>query len=144
MLIKNNLKFTMAKNNAKKEGISSGEKVGIGVALTAAAVAAAGTYFLYGSSNAAKNRKTVKGWMLKAKGEALEAMEKAGNMTAEEYQTLIDGIAAGYSQVKGASKADIVDFKKEMMQHWQKIAKGVGGAKKTAKKATKKVAKKTA
>lgn len=128
----------MAKNNSKNDGLSGGEKVGIGVALTAAAVAAAGSYFLYASPNAAKNRKKVKGWTLKAKGEVLEALEKAGKMTAEEYQTLLDGVVAGYSQMKSASKADVNDFKKEMMANWQKIAKQAMGAKKTVKKTAKK------
>lgn len=134
----------MAKKTVNKTSLSGGEKVGIGVALTTAAVAAAGAYFLYGSPNAAKNRKKVKGWMLKAKGEALEAMEKAGKMTADEYQTLINGIAAGYSQVKGTSKNEISEFKKEMMDYWQKIAKGTSSAKKSAKKSVKKAAKKVA
>lgn len=109
----------MAKNTSKK-GLSDGEKVGIGVALTTAAIAAAGSYFLYASPNAAKNRKKVKSWTLKAKGEVLEAMEKAGKMSMEEYQTLLDGVVAGYAQMKSASKADLSEFKKEMMDNWNK------------------------
>lgn len=118
--------------------------MGIGVALTTAAVAAAGTYFLYGSPNAAKNRKKVKGWMLKAKGEVLEALEQAGKMTQEEYQNVVDGIATGYSHLQNASRADIAEFKKEMMDHWHKIAKSTKPAKKAAKKTAKKTAKKVA
>jgi len=132
----------MAKKNSKKEGLSGGEKVGIGVALTAAAMAAAGSYFLYASPNAAKNRKKVKSWTLKAKGEVLEAMEKAGKMTAEEYQSIVDGVVAGYAQMKSASKADLKDFKDEMMQNWQKLAKQAGVTKKAAKKSAKKAVKK--
>ncbi|OGG41739.1 hypothetical protein A2837_00790 [Candidatus Kaiserbacteria bacterium RIFCSPHIGHO2_01_FULL_46_22] len=130
----------MAKS--KKSGISGGEKVGIGVALTTAAVAAAGAYFLYGSPNAAKNRKKVKSWTLKAKGEVLEVLEKAGKMSAEEYQQAVEAISAGYSKVQSVSKADIADFKKEMMANWQKIAKQAAPAKKAAKKAVKKAVKK--
>lgn len=134
----------MAKKVTKKSGMSGGEKVGIGVALSAAAVAAAGAYFLYGSPSAAKNRKKVKAWTLKAKGEVLEAMEKASKMTAEEYQDLVSGIAAGYSKMQSVSKSDVNEFKKEMMANWQKVAKGAMGAKKTVKKAVKKNAKKAA
>jgi hypothetical protein len=134
----------MAKKNSKKAGLSGGEKVGIGVALTTAAVAAAGAYFLYGSSNAKSNRKTVKGWALKAKGEVLEVMEKAGNMTAEEYQAALEKVAAGYSKLQSASKPEIAAFKKEMLSYWKQIAKGTGGAKKAAKKSAKKAVKKVA
>lgn len=134
----------MATKKSSKTGLTGGEKVGIGAALTTAAMAAAGAYFLYGSPNAAKNRKKVKSWTLKAKGEVLEAMEKASKMTAEEYQVLVDGIAAGYAQMKSASKADISEFKKEMMANWQKIAKQAAGAKKSAAKSAKKTVKKAA
>lgn len=131
----------MAKTKKKNGNLSGGEKVGIGVALTTAAVAAAGAYFLYGSPNAAKNRKKVKSWALKAKGEVLEVLEKAGNMTAEEYQAVVEKIIAGYSQLNTISKTELADFKKEMMGHWQQISKEVSGAKKTTKKSAKKTAK---
>lgn len=133
----------MATKKSKNNGLSGGEKVGIGVALTTAAVAAAGAYFLYGSPNAKSNRKTVKGWALKAKGEVLEVLEKAGNMTADEYQASVEKIAAGYSKLQTVSKGEIDAFRKEMMSYWKQIASS--GAKKTAKKvvkSAKKVAKK--
>ncbi|MEX0913226.1 MAG: hypothetical protein WDZ56_01705 [Candidatus Paceibacterota bacterium] len=132
----------MAKKSKKSSSLSDGEKVGIGVALTTAAVAAAGAYFLYGSPNASKNRKTVKSWALKAKGEVLEVLEKAGNLTAEEYQATVEKVLAGYSQLNTISKTELADFRKEMLENWQKIAKGTKGAKKTTKKSAKKTAKK--
>jgi flagellar basal body-associated protein FliL len=64
---------TMAQKKVMKK-MSTNTKVGIGLGLTAAAVTAAGAYFLYGSKQAPQNRKKVKGWVLKAKGEVLEAL----------------------------------------------------------------------
>lgn len=139
---------------AKKKNLSSAQKVEIAVGITAAAVAAAGTYFLYGSKNAAKNRQKVKSWMLKAKAEVLDTLEEAQHMTKDEYDQLIEQVSAAYQSAKhNASKADIVAFKKEMKEHWEHIEKaGKKMAKKTAttvkkratKKAPKKAAKKTA
>lgn len=145
-----------AKKQAKKatkKDLSAQQKVGIGVGLTTAAVAAAGAYFLYGSKNASKNRRTVKSWMFKAKAEVLEALEKAQEMTEEEFNDLVETVSKTYGQLKDASKADIAEFKKEMKENWPKIAKegkqavkkvkkAVAKPKKTAKKATK-TAKKT-
>jgi len=132
----------------KKSSLSTGAKVGIGVGMTAAAVAAASSYFLYGSDNAAKNRKKVRSWSLKAKAEVLEALEKAGEMSKEEYEDVISTVAKTYSSVKDASKGDISAFEKEMKKYWSKIEntgkKAVKKATKTAKKTTKKVAKKVA
>ncbi len=143
----------MAKKNSKKSTLGTKEKVGIGVGLTAAAVAAAGAYFLAGSKNAKQNRRKVKSWMLKAKAEVLEALETAEEMTEREFNDLIEGISKTYGKVKDASQADIREFKKEMKEHWPMIVKEgkqikdkmtgkASAAKKTVKKATKKAVKK--
>ncbi len=117
------------------------QKVGVGVGLTAAAVAAAGAYFLYGSKNAAKNRKAVKSWALKAKAEVLEKLENAKEMTQEEFQEMVTNVAGAYSAVKSASKAEVKAFKDEMMESWKAIEKTAKPKKKApAKKAAAKKA----
>lgn len=128
----------------KKEEVSSVEKISLGVGLTTAAVAAAGAYFLYGSKNAAKNRKTVKSWMLKAKAEVLEKLEDAKEMSQEEYEALIGTVAGTYSELKNASRVDIKAFKDEMTDHWKAIEKHGKKRKQAVKKVAKKVAKKAA
>jgi len=120
----------------KKKAMSGGEKAAVGVGLTAAAVAAAGAYLLYGSKDAAKNRKKVKGWMLKARGEVLEALERAEHITEREYNSLIESVAGVYSSLQNASKGEIADFKKEMKGQWKKLQKS-GAVKKVAKRAMK-------
>jgi len=107
----------MAQKNSKNE-LSTAQKVGIGFCLTAAAVTAAGAFFLYGSKEAAKNRKKVKGWMLKAKGEVLEKLEKAEAITEDEYKALVDTASKAYGTVKNATAGEVKDFQKEMQQHW--------------------------
>lgn len=124
------------KTSKKAEGISDSTKVGIGAGLAAAALAAAaGTYFLYGSKNADKNRKTVKSWMLKAKAEVLEGIEKAQNMTQKDYDALVKAVSGAYAGIEGISKTDLASFTKDMKAQWDGMAK-------TATKATKKPAKK--
>lgn len=135
------------KNNKKNSSLTDAQKVGIGIGLTTAAVAAAGAYFLYGSPNANKNRKKVKGWMLKAKGEVLEALEKAEHMTEKEFDALIASVSKAYGKLSHVSKSDVMAFKKEMASHWKQLSKQLDSkkkAKKTAKKPAKKTSKKTA
>lgn len=136
----------MAKKT-NNDGLSDGQKIGIGVGITAAVAAAAGSYFLYGSKSAAKNRKTVKSWALKAKSEVLERIEQAKEMTQDEYNQVIGAVTAAYAGAQNVSKTELAAFTKEMKEHWKTIEKDAGGkkkaAKKTAKKATKAV-KKTA
>jgi hypothetical protein len=133
----------MAKKKTSKE-LSSSEKISLGVGLTAAAVAAAGTYFLYGSKNASKNRKAVKSWTLKAKAEVLERLEDAKEMSQEEYLELINNVAGAYAGLKTASQADIKSFKSEMKDHWHQIEKAAKTKATTAKKSAKKAVNKTA
>lgn len=132
----------MAKSKKKTE-LTPTQKIEIGVGLTAAAVAAAGAYFLYGSKDAEKNRKAVKSWALKAKADVLEKLEDAKKMTRDEYEEVVGTALAAYSTAKGATKKDLREFKDEMMSHWESLERTVGKQGDKAKKATKKAAKTT-
>lgn len=107
----------------KKSDISNAQKLGIGVGLTTAAVAAVGAYFLYGSKDASKNRKQVKSWALKAKGEVLSVLEKAEKITEGEFKQLVDGVVASYAKVEKVSKKELDEFKKEMGENWNGLVK---------------------
>ena len=126
----------------KDRGFSDMQKVGIGVGLTATALAAVGGYFFYGSKDAAKNRRMAKSWMLKAKAEVLEGLEGAKHMTKEEYEELVAKVVKGYKTAKKASPAELIDFAKDMHAHWKEIEKaGVKRAGKTMQKVKKAVSK---
>lgn len=122
----------------KKEGHAV--QAGIGLALAAAA--AAGAYFLYGSKDAKKNRKIVKGWALKAKGEVIEKIEQVkGELTEENYNKIVDGVVAKYSKLKTTTEDEVADLVKDMKGHWKNIKKHTVGAKTVAKKVVKKATK---
>ena len=140
------------KKTVKKNGMSDAQKLGIGVGLTTAAVAAAGAYFLYGADDAKKTRKKVKSGILRAKAEVLETLENAQEITEAEFRDLVDGVVKTYSKVQSLSKNDLREFKTDMLENWEDLVKGGAAkvmtveqiAKKVAKrKGTKKVAKKT-
>jgi len=137
LFLKGNLIY-MAKKADK--GILKGQVVGVGVGLTAAAAALAGAYFLYGSKNAAKNRKVVKSWALKAKADVLEVMEKAESMTKEEFEKVVATVGTGYVAAKQMTQGDFSAFQKEMMTHWKDLTKKLSPK---PKKAVKKIAKKS-
>ena len=91
--------------------------------------------------------------MLKAKGEVLEALEKAESMTEAEFRNLVNIIASAYASVQGTTQKEIAEFKKEMMGNWEKLArskavkpftKAAKKTKKTARNAAKKTSGKKA
>lgn len=134
----------MAKTT-KKSAVSNTQLAvgaGIGAAILAAA---AGTFFLYGK-DAPKRRKAVRSWMLKAKGEVLEQIEKLPELDKDTYFGLIDAAAARYTNMKDVSSAEVADMVKELRGYWTGIKKQFAPAKpkKAAKKSTKKAAPKKA
>ena len=102
----------------------------------------AGVYFLHGKDGA-KNKKKVRAWILKGKGEVLEKLEKAKDVTEDNYHNAIDMVAAKYAKAKDIAPEEVEAFSKELKKHWKDIkAELAPKAKKVAKKAPAKAAKK--
>lgn len=114
-------------------------KVGAGVAVVSAL--ALGTYLLYGK-NGAKNRKAVKAWMLKAKGEILEKLESVKDMGVDSYHDLVDSVITKYSAKTDMTKADISALVKELKSYGSQFVKKTASKKKT-KKSVKKTTRST-
>jgi basic membrane lipoprotein Med (substrate-binding protein (PBP1-ABC) superfamily) len=103
---------------AQKSGTT---KVAIGAGILGIAAAGiAGAYFLYGKDGA-KNRKKIQAWGLKAKGEVLEKLEKAKELTEANYHEIIDTVSAKYAKGKNITPEDIASFAKDLKKHWKDI-----------------------
>ena len=102
----------------KSSGTSAGAIIAGIAGVTAAAV---GAYYLCGSKDAAKNRAKVKGWMLKAKGEVLEELERAQEVTESAYHSAIDAVAQKYQALKSVDADELAAFVAEMKGHWEGI-----------------------
>ena len=119
----------MTKGNNSKNEKGSGL---FSIAAFAAGVAAG--YFLYGKDGA-KNRKKVKGWMLKAKGEVLERLEKLKDIDEEDYNKIIDSVSAKYSKMKSLDKDEVAKLMDDLRVHWKSIEKKLEPKKKKARAA---------
>jgi gas vesicle protein len=110
------------KKGGSKNSTINNTNVQVGIAAAAVVAAAAGAYFLYGSKDAKKNRRVIKGWMLRAKGEVLEKMEKMKeNVTEEAYNKIVDAVATKYGSMKDASAEEVEALSKELKSHWKNI-----------------------
>ena len=114
----------------------------------AAAAAAAGAYWLYGAKDAKKHRKLAKSWMLKARAEVMEAVEKLQDVDKETYMQIVGEVAKRYGTVAGAGTAEAKRLMQDLKSGWayMQAQKGpatrrVKAVKKSAKKAARKVAK---
>jgi hypothetical protein len=126
----------MSKNN-------TGAKVVMGAAGAAlAAAAAAGAYLFYGSDHAAKNRKQMKSWMVKAKGDIMEQLENLNEVTQAGYETAVAGVLSKYKQAKNIDPKELAALTTEVKQAWKKISNHLQSTGKTKPKNKKLPAKK--
>lgn len=119
------------------KNVSVGGAVGLAAGLAALA---AGSYFIFGPQGK-KNRKAIKGWSLKMKGEVLEKIEKLQEVTPELYNKVIDEVSSKYAKAKGVSEEEVAMLVNDMKKHWKAISNDLAPKKKVAKKAAKKTVK---
>jgi len=117
-----------------KKSINTGKAVGVGLGVAALGAAA---YVLFGP-NGKKNRKEVKGWVVKMKGEIIEKLEEAKDITEPIYHNIIDNVKSKYSKVKNINEEDLEKVTNEIKKHWNSIKKDSAPKKKPVKKVSKK------
>ncbi len=121
-----------------KKKLSTAAEVGIGLATGAAAAALAGVYYLYGTKAGAKQRVKIKGWMLKAKGEVLEQMEKMKKIDEKTYHAVVEGVTKQYKKIKRIDPKEVVALANDLKRHWKNIEAQIKKVKKGAKRVAKK------
>lgn len=108
----------MEKKNVKK-GLSTGAVVGIGATVAALGAAA---YILFGPDGK-KNKKAIKGWSIKMKGETIEKLEQAKEITEPVYHKIIDEVSAKYAKAKNIDAKDVELAVAEVKKHWKAMVK---------------------
>jgi gas vesicle protein len=94
----------------------------IGAGIGLAALAAAGTYFLYGKRGV-KNRAAIEGWALQLKGEVLEKMENLKEINQDRYNELVEETAERYGRTKRVGAAELKLLVSELKNAWTHIGK---------------------
>ena len=122
------------KNGKKSTDISAGKVVALGAA---AAALAAASYYFFGPEGK-KNRDNLKSWMIKMKGEIVEKLESAKEVTEEAYNKIVDTVAKKYAKAGKISEKEIVAFAEILKSQWKGISRNTTKKKSTAKRATSK------
>ena len=102
---------------AKKKGFGVKEAIGIGAGIAALSAAA---YVLFGPEGK-KNRKIIRGWSVKMKGEIIEKFENAKELTEPVYNQIIENVQAKYSKLKNVDQEELVKVIGEIKKHWKAI-----------------------
>ncbi len=126
---------------------NTARNAGIGVAAAAAAAAAAaGAYWFYGSADAAKHRKQVKSFMIKARADVLSAVERVKDIDKEKYYAIVEKVIQKYAGVAGVTATEVAEMGRDLKNAWihMKAARDTASSAAPAKKAAKKTTKKSA
>ncbi len=83
---------------------------------------AATAYFFFGPKGK-KHREHAKSWAIKMKGEVVERLEKAKEITEPIYLEIIDAVSKEYAKEKRATKAEIEAIANDLKKHWKSISK---------------------
>jgi hypothetical protein len=102
---------------------------------------AATAYFFFGPKGK-KNRQHAKAWVIKMKGDVVEKLEAAREITEPVYLEIVDTVSREYKKGKKASGEEIEAVAKDLKKHWKSISKLAKAAKKEVTKDASKVAKK--
>lgn len=102
----------------------------------------AGAYFLL-SPKTKKYRQHAKSWAIKMKGEVIEKLEKAKEITEPMYHEIIDTVAKDYKKAKKVTSPEIDAIAADLRKHWKSVSKIALKARKEVIKDAKKMARKT-
>ncbi len=83
---------------------------------------AATAYFLFGPKGK-QNRQHIKAWAVKMKGEVIEKLETAREITEPIYHEIIDSVAKDYKKSKKASQEEIDAIADDLKKHWKSMSK---------------------
>lgn len=122
----------MVKNNSRAVGLAV---LGASVAGLAAA------YFFLGAKGK-QNQKHAKAWAIKMKGDVIEKLEMAKEVSEPVYREIIDLVAKEYVKSKKASREEIDAIVQDLRKHWKVIKSEVKNIKSDTIKDAKKVARK--
>jgi len=119
----------------KKKEFSTTKLMALGAG---AAALAASTYYFFGPAGKIHRQKAA-GWMIKMKGEIVERLEEAGEVSEAAYHNIVDSVLASYVTAGKVAPAELQMFADTLKGQWKNILKSVATPK---KKVAKKVSKK--
>ncbi len=126
------------KKKTTKSGSSTVKFVALGASL---AVLAATAYFFLGPKGK-KHQRHAKAWAIKMKGDVVEKIETAREISEPVYHEIIDSVAAEYEKGMKASHEEISALAQDLKKHWKTISNSARAMKRDVVKSAGRVAKK--
>lgn len=118
----------MKQNKSGK--MSTGKVVAMSAGIVALATAA---YYFFGPEGK-KNQKKMKSWMIKMKGDIVEKIEDATEISESVYNEIVESVAQQYAKTTKAAPTEIASYVALLKKQWRAIVKSTTPKKKNIKK----------
>ncbi|MEN9614043.1 MAG: hypothetical protein RLZZ347_350 [Candidatus Parcubacteria bacterium] len=82
---------------------------------------AATTYFFLGPKGK-KHQKHLKAWAIKMKGDVVEGLEKAKEVSEPVYHRIVESVSNKYARGAKASKEEVAELALDLKKHWKTIS----------------------
>ncbi|MFZ2975306.1 MAG: hypothetical protein WA055_01580 [Candidatus Moraniibacteriota bacterium] len=105
-----------------KKKTDSSKVIKLAVIGASLAGVAATAYFFFGPKGK-KHREHAKSWAIKMKGDVIEKLEKAKEITEPIYLEIIDAVSKDYAKEKVATREEIGAIANDLKKHWKSISK---------------------
>lgn len=102
---------------------------------------AATAYFFLGPKGKT-HQKHARAWAIKMKGDVVEKLEMARDVTEPIYHEIVDAVSKDYEKGMKAGKQEIEELASDLKKHWKTISATASGAKREITKEAIIVAKK--
>ena len=126
-----------ARNKVQKPLTSKKEKRHPGLFAGALAAGALAGYLFYGSSGA-KNRKKLRGWMLRAKADVLDRVERTRGITQDTYEELVNTVMGKYKKMKRVNDDEAEALARELKRYWRTVKRELSASAREVKKTVRK------
>ncbi len=103
---------------AAKSGPSKTELAIIGASIAGIAAAA---YFFLGPKGK-EHQQQAKAWAIKMKGEVVEKLERAKEISEPIYQEIIDTVASKYEKAMNTTPEEVRALAQDLKKHWKKLS----------------------
>lgn len=117
------------KKESQVKNIGKAVAVGAGIAALSAAA-----YVLFGPEGK-KNRKAIRGWAIKMKGEVIEKLETAKEITEPVYHDIVNKVSEKYAKLKNVDAEELTKAVEDLRKQWKNMVRDAKPKKKVAKKA---------
>ena len=101
----------------------------------------AAAYFFLGPKGK-KHQKHAKAWAIKMKGDVVEKLESAKDVTEAVYHGIVDSVASEYVKGMKAGHEEIGELAQNLKKHWKTISGSVKAVKHNVVKSVKGIIKK--